>query len=128
MKELLLSLSHFTLINLGILFFSLFIGIILIVLLLTATSIKSRAFSLIGLVMTVGMIIFANKQNASQIQQAIENHDYSAKRIENVLSITSDFKAISNDRLEIFDETTETISVKKENKIFIINKSDLKDN
>ena len=128
MKELLLSLSHFTLINLGILFFSLFIGIILIVLLLTATSIKSRAFSLIGLVMTVGMIIFANKQNASQIQQVIENHDYSAKRIGNVLSITSDFKAISNDRLEIFDETTETISVKKENKIFIINKSDLKDN
>lgn len=128
MKELLLSLSHFTLINLGILFFSLFIGIILIVLLLTATSIKSRSFSLIGLVMTVGMIIFANKQNASQIQQAIENHDYSAKRIGNVLSITSDFKAISNDRLEIFDETTETISVKKENKIFIINKSDLKDN
>ena len=128
MKELLLSLSHFTLINLGILFFSLFIGIILIVLLLTATSIKSRAFSLIGLVMTVGMIIFANKQNASQIHQAIENHDYSAKRIGNVLSITSDFKAISNDRLEIFDETTETISVKKENKIFIINKSDLKDN
>ena len=62
------------------------------------------------------------------IQQAIENHDYSAKRIGNVLSITSDFKAISNDRLEIFDETTETISVKKENKIFIINKSDLKDN
>ena len=39
--------------------------------------------------------------------------------------MTSGFEAILSDKFEIFDETADTISVKKESKIFIINKDEL---
>ena len=125
MKELLLSLSHFTIFNLAILVFSLFLGIILLVSFLTASTTKSKILSGVFLVATGGMLFFANYHNAEQIDQAIQNHNYTAKRVGNVLVVTGEFEAILSDKLEIFDETTDTISVKKENKIFIIYKNEL---
>ena len=77
------------------------------------------------MVATGGMLFFANYHNAEQIDQAIQNHNYTAKRVGNVLVVTGEFEAILSDKLEIFDETTDTISVKKENKIFIIYKNEL---
>ena len=125
MKELLLSLSHFTIFNLAILVFSLFLGIILLVSFLTARTIKSKIVSGIFLVITGGMLFYANYHNAEQVDQAIQNHNYTAKRVGIVLVVTSGFEAILSDKFEIFDETADTISVKKESKIFIINKDEL---
>ena len=74
------------------------------------------------------MLFYANYHNAKQVDQAIQNHNYTAKRVGNVLVVTGEFEAILSDKFEIFDETTDTISVKKESKIFIISKNDLDNN
>lgn len=128
MKELILSLSHFTIFNLAILVFSLFLGIILLISFLTARTIKSKIVSGVFLIITGGMLFYANYHNAKQVDQAIQNHNYTAKRVGNVLVVTGEFEAIFSDKFEIFDETTDTISVKKESKIFIISKNDLDNN